>query len=194
MNWLLRGILYRVQGKGTFVSPAKRFKEFHRLLSFTEEAAETGLKVKNVITAFYTAPPDVALCSIMNTTPQNTITHVNRVRMVNNEPLAYEESCFATSIIGDIDESTLESPEISGSIYRYLEQKKKVKIAYGHQNLSAVSADNKLSIMLAVPEGTPLLKMTLTGHTSDDRVFEYAHTYYRCDKYTFSQTSYRDKH
>lgn len=179
-------ILFRVQGKGTFVNKSRRFKEFNRLKSFTEEATEAGLSVYSIVISQYEAAPDAAIASIMDIAPQQKVTHVNRIRMADDAPLAYEEAVFLSSVLGDM------GPEVpKGSVYKYLEEVKGVKIAYGNQDLDAVSADSKLSIMLNVPLNTPLLRMTCIGYTKSNTIFEYIRTYYRCDRYTFSQIAVR---
>lgn len=184
-----QNILYSVQGKGTFVSEIKHFKQFYMLTGFAEEAAALGLTASSIVISLYKSMPDKSLCSIMNLDPSKSITNIFRLRLVDGELLAYEEVHLPTAIVGDISEE-----EANGSLFRYLEQQRNVKILYGNQSLTAVSADPKLAVLLKVTEGTPLLKMTMTGYTNNGVIYEYGHTYYKCERYAFSQTSYRYPH
>lgn len=181
-----KGILYTVQGKGTFVNEHKNFKQFYKLTGFAEEAAALGLKASSIIIGLQKGLPDKSVASIMNIDSKKSVTNLARLRLVDNEILAFEDVHLLTSVVGEITEE-----EAGGSLFEYLEKKRNVKISHATQNLTAVAADKKLSHLLRVEEGTPLLKMTMIGYTVDDTIYEYGHTYYRCDKYTFSQTSYR---
>lgn len=184
-----QNILYSVQGKGTFVSEVKHFKQFYKLTGFAEEAEALGLTASSIIISLHKLIPDKSLCSIMNLEQGKPVTNITRLRLVDGELLAYEEVFLPTAIVGEITEE-----DVNGSLFRYLEQVRNVKILYGNQSLTAVSADQKLSALLRVPVGTPLLKMTMTGYTNNGVIYEYGHTYYICDKYAFSQTSYRYHH
>ena len=183
-----QGILFRVQGKGTFVSKQTRFKEFNRLKSLTEQAAETGISISNVVISYNEIFPKTSVASIMEISTKQKVAHFYRVRMSEGVPLAFEDSFYLSSVIGPINAEV-----VGQSIYKYLEEERKVKISYGTQDLDAVAADEKLSIMLNVPKKTPLLRMTFIGHMENDKIFEYTRTYYRCDKYTFSQIAIREK-
>ena len=186
-NLVALGILFRVQGKGTFVSSLRRIKEFNRFKSFSEQATEAGLLVSTIVINFNEIFPDAAIASVMNLETKEKVYRIDRVRMADGIPLAYEESYFLFSVLGTI------KPEVAnGSIFKYLEEVKHVKIGYANQDFDAVSADNKLAIMLNVPLNTPLLRQTCIGHTQSDLIFEYTRTYYRCDRYIFSQISIRD--
>jgi len=180
-----RGYFYRRRGKGTFVRPpsSSQDRTFH---SFSESLALKGQTVRNVVVTYFKAGPNSEVILNLKVRKNDEVLYIQRLRVVDDIPYAYEDSAYVADIFGECDETIL-----SGSIYEYLENRRKVKIVLSNQEIESVSADEWLSRWLVVPIGTPLLKITTVAIMRNGIAFEYTKTYYRSDRFKMSQTTYR---
>ena len=86
------GLLYRHQGKGTFVAEKKTFHNLTTKLSFQAEVvgmkkfSETLLKVAKEIVA----PPSI--CTLLEIPGGSTVFFIQRIRKVDNQPFAFQTS------------------------------------------------------------------------------------------------------
>ena len=180
-----RGYFYRRRGKGTFVRPSSSSQDrtFH---SFSESLALKGQTVRNVVVTFFKAGPNSEAILNLKVRKNDEVLYIQRLRVVDDIPYAYEDSAYVADIFGECDETIL-----SGSIYEHIEFRIKVKIVLSNQEIESVSADEWLSRWLVVPIGSPLLKITTVAIMRNGIAFEYTKTYYRSDRFKMSQTTYR---
>jgi GntR family transcriptional regulator len=180
-----RGYFYRRRGKGTFVRKPSTSQDrtFH---SFSESLALKGQAVKNQVVTFFRAGPNAEVIANLKIRKSDEILYIQRLRLVDEIPYAYEDSAYVSAIFGECNEKIL-----NGSIYEHLENQRKVKIVLSNQEIESVSADEWLSKWLIVPVGTPLLKITTVAIMRNGIAFEYTKTYYRSDRFKMSQTTYR---
>lgn len=180
-----RGYFYRRRGKGTFVRENSNQTE-RTFYSLSETLALKGQIVRNVVVDYFIDIPDVEIIKQLKVRKSEPILYLQRLRIVDDLPYAFEDSAYVSSIFGECNEAILQE-----SIYEHLEKKRKVRIVLSNQEIESVSADITLSKWLAVPVGTPLLKVTTVAITRNGTAFEYTKTYYRSDRFKISQTSYR---
>lgn len=180
-----RGYFYRRRGKGTFVREPSQSSE-RTFYSFSEALALKGQVVRNKVVTFFRAGPNSEVISHLKIKKSEEILYIQRLRIVDELPYAYEDSAYVSSIFGECTPKIL-----SGSIYEHLESQRKVKIVLSNQEIESVSADEWLSKWLGVPVGAPLLKITTVAIMRNGIAFEYTNTYYRSDRFKMSQTTYR---
>lgn len=180
------GVLVRYRGKGTFVSKRPQFKDLQSFLCFTEEANRKGLTVTSTVVECRkeTANPSVVHRLGCGTSKQVWIVH--RVRNINDEPYAYEDSVYLASVFPDCNEEILK-----GSIYHHLEKDLGCVITFVSQQIIAIVADAKLAGLLNVEVGFPILKISMTSYLKNGTAFELSSTYYRSDRFSVTQSAYR---
>jgi GntR family transcriptional regulator len=180
-----RGYFYRRRGKGTFVREpsSSTDRTFH---SFSEALALKGQSARNQVVTYFHAGPNSEVIAHLQIRKSEEILYIQRLRIVDELPYAYEDSAYVSSIFGVCTEEIL-----AGSIYEHLESQRHVKIVLSNQEIESVSADEWLSKWLDVPVGSPLLKITTVAIMRNGIAFEYTKTYYRSDRFKMSQTTYR---
>ena len=118
----------------------------------------------------------------------NKVWHVKRVRLVNGEPLCFEDDYCNYDLTGDIP------LEVSStSLFNHFENDLNLHIAFSDQQIDAVLAGEELGKYLQVDPVTPLLRVLSITCLHNGKCIEYGYTYYRVDKYTFNQVAYRRK-
>jgi DNA-binding GntR family transcriptional regulator len=108
------GLIYRMHGKGTFIEEPLNFNPIKGFLSITEELARTRHPVRNQVLASGWAPP-AQVCSpflrgFFGDVPR--VYCLDRLRLVKDQPLAVERSCFRES-----EFPGLEGQDLEGSLH-----------------------------------------------------------------------------
>lgn len=179
-----KGYLFREQGKGTFV--ANRADNGRNFMSLSESALMRGYTVTNKIITYYKDEPTPEVMTHLKVRKHKQILYIQRLRIVDDEPYAYESSGFVASIFGECNDEILKN-----SIYNHLERNRKIIIVLANQEIESVPANEVLASWLNVPQGTPLLKISTISIMRNGIPFEYTVTYYRSDRYKITQTAFR---
>ncbi|MEM3265263.1 MAG: GntR family transcriptional regulator [Candidatus Micrarchaeaceae archaeon] len=173
------GLLIRKQGKGTFVAPAKIQKGPRILNSFTEEMKQRGFEVRSEILRFSKIIPDSDVKKILNISNDDQVYFIQRLRYANDEPIGIQSTNLAF-------EGTLESSELTGSLYELLETKFGIQIKYADEFYSAILIDKQMSHLLNVPFPSVGFAVKRIGYTFDGKPIEYTESIMRADKYSIS--------
>lgn len=178
-----QGYLYRIHGKGTFVSPPKLQKGMLELTSFSEDMRSRGLKPGHRILEFgYVAPPKKAARQLGILDSKRDVLRIKRLRFGDDEPIGIQDSFLA---LPEGKTITREEIEEKGSIYAILQE------TFG---LYPTEADETLEVTLATPEeanflqireGSPLLLNERTLWSQDRQAIEFVRILYRGDRYKY---------
>jgi GntR family transcriptional regulator len=178
MELVNEGLLYRVQGLGTFVAEEKVRQEAGRLTSFTQDMRERGMEVSSEVLEVGTDQAGPVVARMLGIEPGEKIVRVKRVRHADGKPMALETSHLlyerARGIVG-LDLTGL-------SLYEEL-GKSGVRIAEADQSYEAVLVNEAENKHLGVPVGSPALLIERITHDADGRPFEYVKSVYRGDRY-----------
>lgn len=182
---VVKGYLFREQGKGTFV--ADRSEMSRNFMSLSESVKMQGYNnITNKIITFYNDNPTLEVMTHLKVKKRQQILYIQRLRIVDDEPYAYESSAFVSSIFGPCNEEILQH-----SIYNHLEKNRKIVIVLANQEIESVPANEALAQWLEIKVGTPMLKISTVSIMRNGIPFEYTVTYYRADRYKISQTAFR---
>ena len=178
-----QGYLYRVHGKGTFVSPPKLQKGMLELTSFSEDMRNRGLNPGQKILEFgYVKPASKVRRKLEIEDERMKVLRIKRLRYGDDEPIGLQDS-FLSLDSGLI--ITREEIEEQGSIYVILQEK------FG---LFPTEADETIEVTLATPEeaellnisaGSPLMLNERTLWSQDRKAIEFVRILYRGDRYKY---------
>lgn len=182
------GLLFREQGRGTFVDQPKISQQLLRLTGFTEDisARQQAPGARVLETAM--SPCDETIAARLRIKPGQPVFHMRRLRLADGEPLALE-----TSIISFIGcERLLDEDLEHNSLYRLLETVYQHPLLEAEQEVEAGLAGVQEAEMLGIAPGDPVLLTRRLTFTERQRPIEYAISVYRGDKYTFCARLVRD--
>lgn len=178
-----QGYLYRIHGKGTFVSPPKLQKGMLELTSFSEDMRKRGLKPGHKILDFgYVLPDKKTSRQLEISDPNKQVLRIKRLRFGDDIPIGLQDSYLA---LDEGQEITREEMGESGSIYAILQEKFGIYPAEADETLEVTLATKQEADLLQVAEGSPLLLNERTLWSQDRKAIEFVRILYRGDRYKY---------
>ena len=181
VNELLHeGIIYREQGKGTFVARTRINQELTKITSFTEDMLQRGLKSSSkVISVDAILPPPEVMSSLILDKNEEVI-KIRRLRLANREPMAIQTSYLPRKFCSGIQEQ-----DLTQSLTVTLKDKYNLHLVKATQSLYPSLANDYESEMLGVRKGAPVLIAERTSYLPSNRAAEFLKSVYRGDRYKF---------
>lgn len=175
------GLIYRVRGKGTFVSLDADSEAAPSHTGYLEDLIRQGLSVQVEVLEFGLVPASSDVAVALGVAGGDRVVFVKRLRSVEDEPFAVVESYVPTDVGGKLRLEDLEREPLM----RLLETKAGVEIASATEVFQAVAADDETARLLRVDPLAPLLKMTLTAFLNNGRAVNLEHVLFRSDRYHY---------
>jgi GntR family transcriptional regulator len=182
------GLLYREQGKGTYVGRPKIAQQLLRLTGFTEDMKVREQRPGAKVLTAEMWPADQETAERLRIRVGQPVYHLRRLRLADSEPLALESSCI--SFIGC--ERLLDNDLERDSLYHLLESAYDVPPLEAEQEFEADVARDEESELLKIAAGSPVLRTRRVTTTRRNQPIEYATSVYRGDKYRFHTRMVRD--
>lgn len=177
-----QGYLYRVHGKGTFVSPPKLQKGMLELTSFSEDMRNRGLEPGQRILEFGPVPAPTKVQRQLGLEEDAPVLRIKRLRYGNQEPIGLQDSYLALPKNQII---TREEVEQKGSIYSILEERFGIYPTEADETLEVTLATPEESELLQISLGSPLLLNERTLWSQDRHAIEFVSILYRGDRYKY---------
>jgi len=178
-----QGFLYRMHGRGTFVSPPKLQKGILELTSFSEDMRNRGLNPGQKFLEFGFTIPPVQIRKQLELPAEQKVLRIKRVRTGNGEPIGIQDSYLSLPANQEI---TREELEQRGSIYAILQEKFGIFPSEADETLEVTLATAEEAMLLEIPEGSPLLLSQRTLYSQDRKAVEFVRILYRGDRYKYT--------
>jgi GntR family transcriptional regulator len=182
------GLLYREQGKGTYVGRPKISQQLLRLTGFTEDMKFREQRPSARVLTAEMWPADQETAERLRIRVGQPVYQLCRLRLADSEPLALETSCI--SFIGC--ERLLDNDLERDSLYQLLETVYDVPPIEAEQELEADVARDDEAHHLKIALGSAVLRTRRVTTTRRNQPVEYATSVYRGDKYRFYTRMVRD--
>lgn len=191
LDLVQEGVLYRVPGKGTFVSQPKMERNLSQLTSFTEEMLHHGLEPNSTVLDATTIPASGTIAKRLDLPPGEEVICLERVRFANGDPLMLEKTFLPHRIFPGL----LSEDLASQSLYHFITQKYGVSLVKARETLEPVVINDKEAQNLAVEEGAPGLLLELVAYTNNGKPVEYTKAIVRGDrcKYYIEMAGFREE-
>jgi GntR family transcriptional regulator len=182
------GILFRVQGRGTFISPKKVFHGVTEHLSFSEEFGPDGgrLTTKVVSAEEMRASSDTA--EALQIEKGAPIIVIRRLRLLDERPFSLQVSFLPKALTPTLLEKDLSGRSLFDLISRdYGLVPHRTEEFLEYKPASAFEVD-----LMEVPQSFPLFRLARTTFDSHDRVIEVVETYLPADQCRFRFRRFKD--
>jgi GntR family transcriptional regulator len=173
------GRLDRTQGRGTFVAPPK-VTHVRQLTSFTDDAASQGMTASARILDISEVPADTVTAKRLAVEPGTGVHRVERIRLVNGEPLAHETAFLAGELPG-----LAGKVEVRGSLYSALREDYGIRISEVEDTVETKLAGPEEVRLLDVEMGAPMLLVHRLGLDPEGRPVEWTESVFRGDRFRF---------
>lgn len=173
------GYLIGVQGVGTFVTK-KQMTRGLTSISFSDELLQQGYQIDMLvdkIEEIYNS----SIADKLEIPHDQSIVCVRRVRLANNEPIAYQSSFVDSRILSLKQADRIRE---NASFYKTL---KEVKVfpAWVNENYSVKQVnDSRIANLMNIKKNSDTFFVKRTAFDEVDKVIEYAETYFNKDWYS----------
>jgi GntR family transcriptional regulator len=180
-NLVGRGLIEIRRGKGTFVLGPKITQELTELSGFVEDMQSLGRNASARLLDEQTVPASESVARRLAIAAGTRVVRIQRVRLVDNSPLSFDE----TYLPREIGERILENDLETEPIFSLLEQKYNTPLVEAEYRLEAVSADPTVARALGIVAGSPIFLIERTSYTTGRRPVDYEKLHYRGDQIRF---------
>lgn len=178
---IAEGYLIGMQGVGTFVTKKQMIRGLTSI-SFSDELLQQGYEIGMQVDRIEEIV-NPAIARILEIPEDQPIVGVRRVRLANNEPLAYQSS-FVDSRLLSISQA--EKVRENGSFYKTLRENN-IFPFWANENYSVKQVnDSGIARLMNIKKGTDAFFVKRTAFNEQDKVIEYSETYF--NKYSYSVT------
>lgn len=175
------GLLYRKQGKGTFVAEPKIEHELGSLTAFTEDMDARGLKASATLISAQLVTLSDLEAARMGMPPNSQAYRIERLRLADGEPMALEVTTWPLELGQRLVEENLNDT----GIYALLEDKFGIVLGEADQTIEAAAASAHEAEHLGIRKGAPVLVVERVAHDAAGRAIELGRTTYRADRYSY---------
>jgi len=175
-----RGLVYRRQGRGTFVADtdrAIRSNASGTLPSFSEDLRKAGKSTRERVIAVgvVAAPSDVS--SALGLPAEEPVWRIERVIVSDDEPVVHLTSWLPVATFPTLDPVAIEST----SLYEQLESAPDSpgRPCFADEHWSAASAPVGTAPLLEIPRDVPVMRVLRTAYLADQTPAEFVISYVR---------------
>ncbi len=148
------GIVYRIQGKGTFKSGKALYNSGYKITSLTEQLIQNGFKPGIRDIRVSDGHPSERIRSLLQVDEKENLWEISRVRLADDSPLCYNTAYLRKSLIPILQVSDLEM-----SLLDMVTNKFGLRVIRSESYCSAIAATKFLSEVLLVKIKSPILHL-----------------------------------
>ncbi|WP_096698088.1 GntR family transcriptional regulator [Polaromonas sp. AER18D-145] len=175
------GLIFRIHGKGTFVSKPKAFQDLGRLQGFGEAMRQMGYETFARVISIRSVVPTAQVQEHLHLPRRARVTELQRLRFLNREPISLDITYLPAAIGTRLAKEDLATRDV----FVILENDYGLSLGHADLQIGSALADENLAMQLRVEEGSPVLVIERTTHTSDGTPIDYEHLYYRGDAFQY---------
>jgi GntR family transcriptional regulator len=174
------GLIYRQQGRGSFVAQPTLEQGLTRIISFTDDMRNRGFEpgTRVIYAGFIEAPPEIA--EKLQVPAGTELVRLERLRLANQEPMSIEESYLVHSICPGI----LEIDFAKNPLRNSLEERYGIRLLRAKQIIRAVQSSQTISQLLEIQPKSPLLFVERISLSQQLNPVEFLRIYFRGDRYS----------
>lgn len=172
--------IYKVQGKGNFVSPKVVEQDLVKVSSFTEEMKKHGKNPTSKLLNFEIIEANTTIAKKLKLEEHELVFKISRIRIADDIPMIYEITYLPYERFKGLTKELIrESP-----LYEILGNSFDTHITSAEEIIESVLINKLESVYLEVPQGKPGLRFERIAYEKKD-IIEYTITIARGDKYRY---------
>ncbi len=175
------GLIYRLHGKGTFVSRPRAVQDLARLQSFGEAMRPLGYETYSRLVSVREVRPPAAVAERLGTARGSKVCEIKRVRFLNREPVSLDVSYFELELGRRLAAEDLQARDI----FVILEHDLGVPLGHADLVIGSRLADETQARLLGTTAGTALLVIDRMTRGREGEPIACEHLFHRGDAYHF---------
>lgn len=183
MTLVHEGVLYREQGKGTFVSEPKTFHQLYDLnKGFTGAMEKIGLQTSSKLLQFAIKDANMQVLNNLNLKEKNKkVLKIKRLRIVEDTPFAIETTYLPLYLCEDLTKAEIEEK----SLYSILKEKYNYTVYNDKQTIEPIILNDYESELLNLENAPLALYIERTVYLKDSTPLEFTKSIYTSNKYKY---------
>lgn len=173
--------IYKIQGKGTFVSPKKFQQDLLKFYSFTEEMKKIGKKPTSKVLDFKIINVDRKIAEILQMVEGEKVYKFIRLRLANEIPMMLETTFIPYHLFPGIDKCMLEEKPL----YTILIEKYQTVFSKAEEIFRPILLTEEEAEKLNYIKGGPAILLERITYNQSDSVIEYTKSVARGDKFKY---------
>jgi GntR family transcriptional regulator len=180
-NLVREKLLYRHQGKGTYVSRIDFNNSLFRFTTYGDSEG-TATRLHKETIARHIEIGDAEACQKLNIEPGSEILCIERVGSVDEVPVMVEYSRWRADIVPGLEDEDVHIPDL---LYALIEEKFRIPVVRAEETLTAGAATEKTAELLNMKAGDPVLVLNRATYTTQNRIIECRTSVGRADKFSY---------
>jgi GntR family transcriptional regulator len=176
------GLLYRKQGKGTFVTEKASQTKSVKLTGFTEDLFSEGHQAEVKIMEIRRAPAPERVAAVLRVPAGEEVIRFKRLRSLDGAPFSY----VINYLVPDTGEKISERDLQGHTMLHLLEEKLGISLGTIRHSVEAVKADVEVASLLAISVFEPVLYMATAVYSAEGQAVETVDSYFRADRYRYT--------
>lgn len=153
------GFVEKKQGKGTFVAIPKYWRDYRKIMGFSESCRMAGLTSGSQLLERKLLVPSEKILDSLGLPPGSQTVFISRLRFVNGEAMAIEKNYFSLKYAFLLEE-TLEA-----SLFQVLREKADTEVTKSQKQIEICRAVASEAKLLNIAKNDPLLLVRSTAYT-----------------------------
>jgi GntR family transcriptional regulator len=175
------GLIFKIHGKGTYVSQPKAFQNLGKLQGFGEAMATMGYETFSQVISFKIVPADKVVAMKLELGENEMVSEIRRVRYLNRAPISLDVTYLPKSI----GERLIKEDLAHRDIFLILENDYGYSLGQAELQIEAMLADESLGRLILLQEGSPVLRIERLTFTTDNKPLDFEYLYYRGDAFQY---------
>lgn len=171
------GILFRIQGKGTYVAPQKLHMGSTAYAGIREQLERMGLPTQTRLAAFRHTKAGAKAGRMLGIKPDAHVQYIERLRIIGDQPVSIHRSYLPQNLVPDLDRYDLEGRQLC----HILQEHYGLRARFSTQTLESVSAQPGEAAMLGIQRGDPVLLLEEINRLENRSIFEFTQIVFRGD-------------
>lgn len=182
------GYLYRVRGRGTFVSGGRVERKIALLDSFSDSLRAAGLELDvRVVRLELAVPPSEVRRSLGLRTGKHVL--LERLARIEGEPVAALTAWLPAPRFAPLVDMSLDGV----SLYALLKSEWQVEVARATSEIEVTRCNARQAQLLAIGRSAPALRVLGVTFDRSGAAIEHSDVLYRADRFRFTLESIREE-
>jgi GntR family transcriptional regulator len=172
------GLVFRLQGRGSFVARPPVVQRLTRLSGFAEAMADHGVHSVSRVLRAGRVRGAAEVAAALALTAGTPVFEIRRVRLADGEPVSLDVSWFPLELGLRLAGENL----VAHDVFWLLEHALGVLLGDADHEIGAGAAEEDVALHLGVPCGTPILLVERLTRDAAGTPIDYEHLFVRTDR------------
>lgn len=172
--------IYKIQGKGNFISSKDAKQDLINFYSFTDEMKKLGRVPKSELIGFEITEADEKISRKLMLNKKDLVYKISRIRIADEIPMMFEITYLPYDKFQGLKKDML----MKKSIYSIFKEEFNLNMKLAEETFEAIVINKLESIYLGINEGAPGLKVERTTYENKE-IVEYTVSIARGDKFKY---------